>query len=253
MEKRITIIFGGTFGLYIHTFKEIDDKFGCRIMRNSIYNLKTKIKNVKIDFYICNSPVRDKNYYFQKEYLQSSPWKELIPPPADEIVKKIKKSDIILFFGYCGTFIGRKSAYTPEIFKEIFFDTGRIMDINESRMKVEHEIKVKNILKKVISGETAKVITSNLTLAPYHSKPESKDKLIKIANILSKEGDIVEKESYQIVKHFKNKTQLGIYIQSSDILTNKRHMMSHKGMETNKAKFDKNVIKSIKFALNKIN
>ena len=77
-------------------------------------------------------------------------------------------------------------------------------------------------------------------------------KLIKIANILSKEGDVVDKESYQIVKYFKDKTMLGIYLQSSDTLTNKRHMMSPKGMEINKNKFNNNILKSIKFTLNEL-
>jgi len=252
MIKRITIIFGGTFGLYSYVFKEIDEKFGCKIMRTSVYKLGTEIRNIKVDFYICNSPVRDRNYYFQKKYLQSSQWKELIPPSAEEIVKKIKKSDIVLFFGYCGTFIGRKSVYIPEIFKEIFFDKD-IMGIDESEMKVKNEIKIKNILKNIIPGENAKVITSNITLAPHYARPESKDKLIKIANLLSQKGDIVDKESYQIAKYFKDKTKIGVYLQSSDILTNKRHMLSHKGMEMNKSKFNKNVIKAIKFALKELN
>lgn len=252
MKKIITIIFGGTFGLYHHVFNEIEKKLNCKIMRKSVYFLTTKIKSAEINFYICNSPVRDRNYYFQKKYLQSSQWKELIPPPANEIANKIKKSDTILFFGYCGTFKGKKSVYVPGVFKEIFFNKSKIMDVDELKMKVENEIKTQNILKTVINGEDAKVITSNLTLAPYHAKPESKDKIIRIANILSNFGDVVEKETYQIVKHFNNKIPLGIYLQSSDVLTNKRHMLSHKGMETDKNKFNKNVIKSIKFALGKL-
>ena len=91
MKKRISIIFGGTFGLYGHVFREIDEKFKCKIMRTSVYELKTEINRVSVDFYICNSPLRDRNYYSVKDYLQSSPWKELIPPPANEIVKRIKK------------------------------------------------------------------------------------------------------------------------------------------------------------------
>jgi hypothetical protein len=252
MTKRITIIFGGTFGLYLQVFKEIEKAFNCVINRISLYKLKTKIKNTDVTFYICTNPIRDKNYYLQKKYFATSQWKELMPPPANEIVKKVKKSDIVLFFGYCGTFIGKKSVYTPEIFKEIFFDINWIMEIDELKMKVKNEIKIKNILRNVIHGENARVITSNITLAPYHAKPESKDKLIKIANILFKEGDVVEKETYQIAKYFRNKSPLGIYIQSSDVLTNKRHMLSHKGIETNKSKFNKNVIKSIKFALSEL-
>ena len=250
--KRITIIFGGTFGLYHEVFNKIEDKFKCKIMRKSVYFLTTRIKDADVSFYICNSPVRDKNYYFQKKYLQSSQWKELMPPPANEIAKKIKKSDAILFFGYCGTFKGKKSIYVPEIFKEIFFDKSKIMEVDESKIKVESEIKIQNILKSKLEGDNARVITSNLVLAPYHAKPESKDKVIRIANILSNFGDVVEKESYQIVKYFNNKIPIGVYLQSSDILTSKRHMMSHKGMETDKSKFSKNVIKSIKLALREL-
>ena len=126
------------------------------------------------------------------------------------------------------------------------------MEVDESKIKVESEIKIQNILKSKLEGDNARVITSNLVLAPYHAKPESKDKVIRIANILSNFGDVVEKESYQIVKYFNNKIPIGVYLQSSDILTSKRHMMSHKGMETDKSKFSKNVIKSIKLALREL-
>lgn len=174
---------------------------------------------------------------------------ESIPPPADEVVKNIREPSVVLFFGYCGTFQGKKSIYTPETFKEVFFDKSKLMDVNESKIKVENEIKIRNILKKKIISHNAVVITSNLTLAPVREKPETKDKVIKISKILSGFGDIVEKETYQIVKYFKGKVPLGVYLQSSDVLTNKRHMLSGKGMETDKNKFNKNCVKAIKIAM----
>ena len=91
MRKNISIIFGGSFGLYYGIFTEIEKKFNCKIMRTSPFRLGTKINGIDIKFYFCNSPVRDNNYYSQKKYLQSSQWKELMPPPANEIAKKIKK------------------------------------------------------------------------------------------------------------------------------------------------------------------
>lgn len=252
LEKRITVILGGTFGLYYNLFREIDEKFGCKIMRNSVYKLQTKMNNVKVDFYICNCPVRDKNYYFSRTYLQSSPWKELIPPPASEIVKKVKESDVVLFFGYCGTFMGNKTAYTPGIFKEVFFGDGGIMAINNSGIAVKNEIRIKNILAGKINAAEGKIITSNLTLAPYAARPDSKEKVIELSSILSDFGDAVDKESYQVVKYFKDKIPLGIYLQSSDVLASKRHMMSPKGMEINRAKFNKNIIKAMRIALDRV-
>src|SRR3989344_2559547 len=106
-NKKVAIIFGGGFGLYSGVFKEIDKKFNCKIMRTSPFRLKVKIKNVEVKFYICNSPVRDENYYFQKKWLQSSQWKELMPPPANEVVNVVGNPKIVLFFGYCGTFKGK--------------------------------------------------------------------------------------------------------------------------------------------------
>ena len=85
----------------------------------------------------------------------------------------------------------------------------------------------------------------------YRHYIHQKDKLISLAKKLSKFGDVVEKESYQIVKHFRNKVPIGVYIQSSDVLTNKRHML-HRKMETDKNKFNSNVVKSIKIALEKL-
>ncbi|MEK7549129.1 MAG: hypothetical protein AAB496_01395 [Patescibacteria group bacterium] len=251
MRKNISVIFGGSFGLYYGIFTEIEKKFNCKIMRTSPFRLTTKINGIGIKFYFCNSPIKDKNYYSQKKYLQSSQWKELMPPPANEVAKKIKNSNIVLLFGYCGVFKGKKSTYTPEIFKEVFFDTNRIMDIKESQIKVENAIKINNFLKPVKIGENAKVITSNLVLAPYHEKPESKDKVIRIASILSDFGDVVEKESYQIVKHLKKDSRIGVYLQASDVLSNKRHMLHPRGMEINREKFNRNVIKSLGFSLGK--
>ena len=142
MEKRIAIIFGGSFGIYSGVFKEIDKKFDCKIMRTSPFRLKVRINKIEVKFYICNSPIRDKNYHLQKRWLQSSQWKELMPPPANEVVKAVDKPQIVLFFGYCGTFKGKKSVYAPETFKEIFFKEKSIMDIDELNMTTKNKIKI---------------------------------------------------------------------------------------------------------------
>src|SRR3989344_4380003 len=99
VKRKIAIIFGGTFGLYQDrgVFREIENKFNCIIMRVSKDKLKTKINQINIDFYICNSPTRDKSYIFQKKWMKISQWKELIPSPADEVARNAGNPDVVLF------------------------------------------------------------------------------------------------------------------------------------------------------------
>ncbi len=252
--KKITVIFGGTVGLYqgyFKIFEAIEKEFNCIIRRISPFKFSGKIGNIKIDFEFCINPIKDKNYFASKKYLETSRWKELVPPSANDVVKKIK-SDYVLFFGICGAFKGKKNQiYIPEEFKEIFFKETSIKYKHIMKITPKNKITIKNILANKVKGIKSKVITSNMTLTHKNIEKESKDHLIALANILIKHGDLVDKEMYQIAKYFNNKIPLGIMVMSSDILTVKKHMLEDKTFNLNIETFNKSCIEALKTIIEK--
>jgi len=252
--KKLTIIFGGSIDYYdknMGVFKEIGDVFGCSIKKIAKSKLTTKIKKINIEILFAYNPTRDKNYRVNKRYLETK-WGQTVPAPADEIVKKIKKSDIVLFFGHCGGFSGKPGIiYTPETFKEIFFEEAIVKHKEIIKIKPKNKIKINNILAGKMQGKKATLITSNLTLNPSSIENNSKEHLIKLAKILSNAGDIVEKESYPVAKYFKDKVPLGVMVVCSDVLSIKKYMMDEKFNPSPK-KFSKACIKAIKIALKKL-
>lgn len=251
--KKITVIFGGAIGLYndyFRIFDAIEHYFKCIVRRVSAYKFDCKINNTKIEFRFCYNPTRDKNYYNNKKFLESM-YRDLIPLPADELAKKIKNTDKVLFFGICGSFKGKISEiHTPEEFHEIFFNEVYIKHKEILKIKPMNKIEIKNILSEKIKGKKSKSITSNVTLTPNTIEKKDKAYLIILGEKLAKKGDIVDKESYQIAKYFKNKIPLGMMLMTSDILTIKKYMLTAKIFNPNKKKFNKNCIKAIKIALN---
>lgn len=254
--KKLVVIFGGTIGVYLGYFKifhEIEKKFNCKIRRTGVNSLSCRVEDVEIDFKFCLNPIRDKNYLSLKKFLEEGYLKEVTPLPANELVKKIKNTDGILFFGLCGTFKGRKGdIYFPEEFKEVFFNT-YIKHEEISKIKPFNRIKIKNFLAKKIKGKKTRVVTSNLTLMHESMENKCKDNLVILGKILSKHGDVVEKESYQIVKSFKNKIPLGLMLMSSDVLTMKKYIFkTGYDFNPNKKRFNKYCIQSLKIALSNL-
>lgn len=250
--KKLTILFEGNFGLYngyIKIISEIEEKFHCVIRRISVYKATTKINGINVDILFCSGPTKDKSYISSKKHLETK-WKEIKPPAADEIVKKIQNTNKILFLGFCGGFKGKKGdVHTPEEFKEIFFKHTYIKHKEIITAKPKNPIKIKNFLTNKIKGEKSRVLTSNIMLVPNNIEDRVEDQLIKLASKLSKDNDVVEMETYPIVKHFKNKTHLGIILMTSDLVHIKKHMLRHDKFRPSRKTFNKNAIKAIKIAL----
>lgn len=245
---KITVIFGGNVGFYLYslqTFNAIEKYFDVIIKRTGHFKFKTKINRIAIDFLFAYGPTRDQNYNIRKEKFAIGE-KEIIPLPADEVVKKIKKSDVVLLFGLCGTFKGKKSeVYIPNCFKEILFEKEIIKHEEIFKIKLKNTIKIKNILRGKLNDKSSTMVTSNLTLMPRVMEDGKENSLILLADKLSKYADAVDKESYQIAKHFKNK-KLGIMLVASDVLSIKHHMMKENQFDPNKTKFNQNCINALK-------
>lgn len=251
--KKITVIFGGTLDWYLRyfeVFRTIEKKFNCIIRRNGINSLSCKIEDIKFDFLFCLHPIRDENYLSLKKSKEESGWKEIVCLPADELVKKIKNSNMILFFGLCGGFKGKKNdIYFPEKFSEVFFKR-QIKKTGISKIKPFNQIKIHNFLTGKLKGKKSKIVTSNLTLMPESIEDKCKASLIRLTNIFLKYGDLVDKEGYQVAKYFNGKVPLGFMFMASDVLTVKKDMMKPKNFNPNKNKFNQTCVKCLKIALN---
>jgi len=252
MEK-LVIIFGGTFALYnnhFEIFREIDKKFGNKVRRVNANKLITKIRGVVVEFLFCLNPTRDENYLFLKKSKEESGWKELVPLPSDELIKKINNPNVILLFGLCGGFQGNRGEYyIPNVFRKVFFK--KVVKKDElSKIKISSPIKIKNIFSNKIKTNYKKIITSNKTLLPDIIEKKDKNVLVDLAKIFSKYAQGVEKESYPIVKNFR-KSKLGVALMSSDIVSCKKRMMEGHHFTPNKKRFNNMVIKGIKIALEK--
>jgi len=230
MEK-LTIILGGPVGIYQYNLKFFDafeKKFKCKIMRNSEFSFSTKIKKTKVEFLFCFNPKRDKNYNLLKKYLAIEQ-KELMPPPSEVLAKRIKGNDPVLFFGLCGGFKGKiDQVYLPTQFKELNFGEDIIRHKVIEKLKPRKPITRKNILVGKIKGKKARIVTTNLTLAPKNVEKESMNHVRIMANKLLKHADAVEKETYQIAKNIDKKTPLGLLVVASDVLHKEKYMLNLK-------------------------
>jgi len=246
-NKKLTIVLGGNVGFYLWsmgTFSAIEKNLNCKIKRISYFKFSTSIKGVMIEFRICYNPTKDNNYKKRAELFALNE-KEIIPPPSDEVAKKIKSRNI-LFLGLCGGLKGKKSEiFIPEEFNEIFFEDVYIKQEEILKIIPKNKIKIKNALKGEMSGKNAKVLTTNLTLMKDTIQDKKIEYLMMLGNNLSKNIDVVEKESYPIVKKFRN-VNIGVMLMSSDILTIKRNVMKTGKFNPNKDVFNKNCSKAIK-------
>lgn len=251
--RKITIIFGGTPSWYFFSFKlfkYLKKKFGMEIpsdkeirtlfMKKGKYRFTTKIKNTKINVFFCMMPKKDKNYNKMKEFHKKQ-WNEKLPPTAEDVCKQIsEKTSVILFFGVAGAFSGKlNQIYLPTKFKQINFKTDVIKKDNIKRFKIKKQITRKNILTEKIKGNDSIVITSNLMLIPEKMENKSKCLLKKIASRLKKFGGLVEMESYQIAKGINKNIPLGLFLMTSDALSENKHMLERGKIKFNIDKFNK--------------
>ena len=246
--KKLTIIFGGTVGLYLQTIREIEKHFQKTIQRTSFFKFETIIKKTKTEFLFCNYPTKDKSYFRGKKY-QKTKGKELMPPPSDELAKKIKTGKII-FAGFCGGFKGKKDdIHTPTEFSEILFKGNYIKHSEIKNLKPKNKIKLNNFLTKIIKAKKSKIITSNIGFVPGRIENEDENQLIILSNKMSKFFDAVEMETYPLVKKFKNKIPLGIFLMTSDMIHIKKQMLRHGNFNPNREKFNEYLIKIIEKTL----
>lgn len=252
--KKLTIIFGGSYDFYyknMNVFAALEKALKFKLKHFKKEKLTAKIKDVELEIRFAYNPTRDKNYLASKKCLEIK-WKQSVPLPADEVVKKIKKTDSVLFLGHCGGFKGKPGEiFLPEKFKEIFFEDIFVKHKEIIKTRPKNPMHIKNILTKKMSGKKATVITSNLTLNPSSIENKSEKHLIKLAKILSNAGDVVEKESYPIVKYFRKKVPLGVMMVSSDVLSIKKHMMTE-NFKPDKNKFSKACINAVKVVLKEL-
>ncbi|MEK6926477.1 MAG: hypothetical protein AABW50_04330 [Nanoarchaeota archaeon] len=250
--KKLTIIYGGSVGLYqgyFRVFNEIEKSLGCIIKRVSYFKFITKINNTKVEFLFSDMPTKGKNYYLNKKYLATR-WKELIPPPADEVATRIKNTDAVLFLGLCGGFHGKKGdIHTPEEFNELLFKKTRISHKKDFKINPKTKIKLQNFLLSKIKAKKSRVVTSNMALTPDNAVNKDEEIIIKLAQILRDHTEVVEMETYPIVKILGHKFPLGIMLMTSDLVHVKKHMMRHGKFTPHKNIFNKNCIRAIKIAL----
>lgn len=248
--ERLTIIIGGPvcYYLWIGFFKHFEKKFKTGVVRDSHFKFSSNIGKIKVDFFFCLQPKRDKNYLKTKKFIRSI--KDLMPPPASEICKKIKKSKLILFFGLCGGFKGKvDDVYLPTEFQELDFKEEIIKHKHIEKLKPRKLIKCQNILINKVKGKKSRVITSNLTIQPKNVEKESMKHVRQIASKLIKHGDAVEKETYQIVKHLGRKYPLGILLVASDVLHKNKYMMKLNKHHFSRTHFNKTCCQAIEEVL----
>jgi hypothetical protein len=253
--KKLTVILGGSVDFYqkhMNLLRLVEKKTRWKIKKINFERFSCKVNGIDIDILFCWNPIRDAAYYDLKKFAESK-LKFAVHLPASELVKKIKNIHAVLFIGNCGAFQGKKEeTYLPSMFNELLFKKLVVDEEIIKNLKPKGKINIKNILQGKIKGKESIAITSNLTLSPNNMLNHDKDLLIKAAKKLSKYGDMVEKESYQIVKAFKNKIPLGVIMISSDVLSIKKHMMDNKNFKPNKENFANTFIKSIKIMVNEL-
>ena len=252
--KRVVVLMGGTPTLYKNYFRLFDiieKEFNCVVSIKKKNRLLYEIDNVKLEFLFCLHPIRDRNYVLLKE-LKEGVGREVISPPADELVKDIGKCDSILFFGLCGAMKGKTGdVYLPTEFIGIYFD--HYIWIKEVlKIRPSHAVSINNTLLNTIKGQPARVMTTNITLLP-DSVEGREEGLLTLSGILSVYGDIVDKESYQVAKYFANKVPCGFALMASDLLSKRKQMMRQDNFTPDIVKFNAMCVDSIKQTLKDIN
>lgn len=222
--KKLVVIFGGPVNVFeerLGFFKHFEKKFKVKINRTSELKFDTKVDGVEIDFLFAFCPQKDKAYLDSKKYIEKH-YKEKVPLPAKELCQKIKKANVVLFFGTCGSFKGnKKQIYVPNKFRKINYSGDTILE-KEFEKNPSKEVELDNVLKKL--GQKATAITSNLTLMPACVENRDKKLVEKFGAKLSKWGDVIDKESYQIIKNLKNRFPIGAGLICSDVILKKQFL-----------------------------
>ena len=225
--KKITIIFGGNVEPYEHIVRTILEEFDIqKLDKHEGFTIYASTINLIFEFVWCYGPTRDENYkraiaFYLREY------KQTLPPPADEVCKNIKKTDLVLFFGLCGAFKGQvNDVYLPTEFWEINFNARRITPKHITTVTPQNKIICDNLFIGKVKGKKSRQVTSNITLAPKLIEAEDPaHHLRKLAYKLFSFADTVDKESYEVVKALGGKFPIGLLVLASDVLDTKEFQM----------------------------
>ncbi len=222
------MIFGGNVEPYEQTVRAILGELGItKLEKREAFNLSVRINDIELEFLWCYGPTKDKNYDASKEYFLKT-YKQLLPPPADEVVKLVKQTNVVLFFGLCGAFKGNvNEVYLPTEFSEINFQERMIKKEHIPKIIPKNKITCNNILLGKIKGKKSKQVTSNLTLSPaLIAEPHPEEHVRTIAYNLLSFADAVDKESFEVVKALGAKFPIGIAVIASDVLEKNESMLT---------------------------
>jgi hypothetical protein len=243
--KKIVVIFGGPVNLFekrFKIFKYFEKKFKIKIKKVSSVKFVTVIENIKFEFLFSYCPKSDMAYLDSKKYIEQN-YNESVPLPTNELCAKIKKADIILFFGICGAFNGKiGEIYVPSVLREINY-SGEMICIKDFNKNPGREKTFKNELNGM--GKNARVITSNITLMPACVEGRREKIVLKFGKKLSKFGNVIDKESFQVVKNLAGKFKLGVGLVCSDVILEKKFLTPRHKFEFRGA-FNKFVVESAK-------
>ena len=246
--KKTAILLGGMPDNFIKDaklFEGIEKKFNCTIKRIGEFEAETQMGDNYVKFFFCYKPRRDKNYLDSAKWYKKT-WKSNISPPANEVAKKIKNFDMVIFFGFCGAFNEEKNRVClPNKFSEIDFEESFIRLKHIDKIKASASIELNNILIGKIKGEKCRTVSSNLTLMPKNIEGNSKEHLKILASNLSKHADVVEMETYTIVKELDGKLPLGVFLFVSDVLDKDKDMLESKAIKFNLEIFKKSCLETI--------
>lgn len=244
MNKKIAIIIGDFPDHFVNNlrfFENLEREIGCIVKKKTKSRFESKINNNKVIFQFCIGPSRDPLWLKRKGSMQG------LPPTIEDFSKMKLDLDEIYYLGYCGVFKGKKdSIYLPTRFSKVTFED-YILDHNHIiDFDVEEKLTYENSLIDRIKGKKCSAITVNQILSLKYVKDNSLKILNSISKEMAKHADIVEMESYEIVKLFRNKYPLGLFYYGMDYPNRKRNVAGSGKVVWNKEKFTKAGIGMIK-------
>lgn len=247
---KLTVIIGSTVETYtqrLNFFNKLEKKFKCKIKKKNYFEFKTTINNHQLNFIFCYKPKRNQRYESAKIW-----WKKeknrILPPPAEEIIKKIKKPDRILTIGFCGGFKGKiNEIYLPYKITKKTFPKGWLTYSKLKKIN-SNPLDFGNFLIGGIKGKKSKHLTTDLGLMPTHFK--NKKDLVNGAKELGKKFDTVDTELYVLVKPLMKKFEIGSLLISSDVLNKEKLHMQDNVNKMDWNFFVKTCFQTIKICLN---
>lgn len=244
---KLIVIFGGPVELYqinADFFNAFEKEFHKSLKRKSPFLFTCKIDSIHIDFRFAFHPNKDKAYEDSKIYFKKK-WNIRIPPPVNDLIKEIKNPDVILFFGLCGAFWGKRNEiYVPTEYLIMNFKKSKIRPIDVRKTRPKKKIVYNNILNKLVKEKNGKIITTNITLNPRGIENKDEALLIRYCKILQKCAKLVDKESYMVIHAFKNIAPIGILVQTSDVIL--KHKFLEEKLSVNWNKFNQACLKVLK-------